>query len=176
MTWRETRARIEDFSSHPWLTIRVQIALGVVFILAALPKIADPPSFAHMIYNYQLVPGWLINIFALSLPWAELLLGTALVLGLWRRTSLFLIGALLVVFIVAIGINLFAGNPIDCGCFDVSSAGKSDAELLGDMIWTIIRDFLLLAGVVQVYLGLRRERLAPYPVTGEPPMLREAAS
>ena len=32
---------------HPWLTTRVQIALGVIFIAAALPKIVDPPSFAH---------------------------------------------------------------------------------------------------------------------------------
>src|SRR5207247_11062123 len=42
--------------AHPWLTIRVQIALGIIFIAAALPKIVDPPSFARMIYNYNIMP------------------------------------------------------------------------------------------------------------------------
>ena len=48
--------------THPWLTIRVQLALGAIFVIAALPKIADPPSFAHMIYNYRLVPSTLMII------------------------------------------------------------------------------------------------------------------
>jgi len=26
------------------------------------PKIIDPPSFAHMIYNYRIVPAKLINV------------------------------------------------------------------------------------------------------------------
>lgn len=167
----DIRRQVDGFSSHPWLTIRVQIALGVVFILAALPKLADPPSFAHMIHNYGIVPGWLVNISALTLPWVELLIGVALVLGLWRRTALTITGGLLIAFIAAIGMNLIAGNPIDCGCFDVSSAGKSSQELLGDMIWTIIRDLLLLAGVIQVFLGLHRERLATRSLAAGPPQL-----
>ena len=59
--------------THPWLTIRVQLALGVIFVVAALPKIADPPSFAHMIYNYRIVPAPVINLMALTMPWVELL-------------------------------------------------------------------------------------------------------
>ena len=69
--------------THPWLTVRVQIALGAIFVAAALPKIADPPSFAHMIYNYRILPGGLINISALVMPWVELLAGLALILGVW---------------------------------------------------------------------------------------------
>src|SRR5207249_2923751 len=67
--------------THPWLTIRVQIGLGAIFIVASLPKIADPPSFAHMIYNYRLLPGPLVNGLALLMPWVELLAGLALILG-----------------------------------------------------------------------------------------------
>src|SRR3954462_10571340 len=111
--------------THPWLTVRVQIALGAIFIAAALPKIADPPSFAHMIFNYRLVPGSLVNLSALILPWGELLCGLALVLGIWTRPSRTLVALLLIVFIVAIGINLFRGNAIDCGCFNVADAGKT---------------------------------------------------
>jgi putative oxidoreductase len=133
----------------PWLTVRVQILLGVVFVVAALPKIADPPSFAHMIYNYRMLPGPLVNAAGLFLPWFELLTGVALVLGIWRRTASVAIGALLLVFIVAIGFNLVRANPIDCGCFDVSAAGRSVEERFQDMGWVIARDVGMLALVAQ---------------------------
>ena len=113
------------FLTHPWLTIRVQLALGAIFVVAALPKIGDPPSFAHMIYNYRLLPGSLINISAMVMPWIELLCGLALILGVWRKGAVSIITIMLVVFIIAISINLGRGNAIDCGCFDVSAAGKS---------------------------------------------------
>lgn len=133
----------------PWLTVRVQILLGAVFVAAALPKIADPPSFAHMIYNYRMLPGTLVNAAGLFLPWFELLTGVALVLGIWRRTASVAIGALLLVFIVAIGFNLVRANPIDCGCFDVSAAGRSVEERFQDMGWVIARDVGMLALVAQ---------------------------
>jgi uncharacterized membrane protein YphA (DoxX/SURF4 family) len=142
--------------THPWLTVRTQIALGVFFIVAALPKIADPPSFAQMIYNYRLVPGPLVNVTALALPWAELLMGVALVCGIWRRTAAVLVGALLLVFIVAISVNLLRGNAIDCGCFDVADAGKSVEERFRDMWATILRDVGMLLLVGQGLFGARR--------------------
>ena len=147
---------IREALTHPWLTVRTQIALGVFFIVAALPKIADPPSFAHMIYNYRLVPGPLVNPAALTMPWAELLLGVALVCGIWRRTAASLVGALLAVFIVAISLNLLRGNAIDCGCFDVADAGKSVEERFRDMRFVILRDVGMLLLVAQGLLGATR--------------------
>jgi uncharacterized membrane protein YphA (DoxX/SURF4 family) len=99
-----------SFFVSPWLTIRVQLALGVIFVVAALPKLLDPPSFAHMIYNYRIVPGPLVNLAALIMPWIEILSGLALILGIWRTTARSIIATLLAVFIVAIGINLARGN------------------------------------------------------------------
>jgi putative oxidoreductase len=135
--------------SHPWLTARARIGLGLLFIAAALPKIVDPPSFAHMIYNYRIVPGALINAMALVLPWAELLAGIALVLGIWPRSATALVGAMLAVFIVAISINLARGHAIDCGCFDVRDAGKTVAQRLFDMKADVVRDLgmMVLAGL-----------------------------
>jgi uncharacterized membrane protein YphA (DoxX/SURF4 family) len=149
--------------SSPWLTVRGQILLGVVFVAAALPKIADPPSFAHMIYNYRLLPGQLVNGAGLFLPWFELLSGVALVLGIWKRTASAAIGALLLVFIAAIGFNLFRGNPIDCGCFDVSAAGRSVAERFREMWWVVARDLgmLLLVGQSLWVEGRTEERPDP---------------
>ena len=136
--------------ASPWLTVRVQIALGVFFVVAALPKVVDPPAFAHMIYNYRIVPGALVNLMGLVMPWVELMTGIALILGIWTRTSAALIGAMLGVFIVAISINLARGNAIDCGCFDVTAAGRSVAERLADMRWVVLRDLGMLVMVAQI--------------------------
>ena len=137
--------------------MRVQIALGIVFVAAAIPKIADPPAFAHMIYNYRLLPGGLINALALLMPWLELLAGLALILGVWRREAAVVVGALLIVFLVAIGVNLARGHAVDCGCFDVRSAGKPRDELLSEMRMVLLRDvgLLLLAAQVLVAAGPR---------------------
>ena len=151
MTAREALA-------HPWLTVRVQIALGVIFVVAALPKITDPPSFAHMIYNYRIVPGSLINFSSLVMPWLELLTGLALILGIWTRASRTIIGVLLVVFIIAIAFNLARNNAIDCGCFDVSKANLTHEERLADMRMVILRDVGMLLMVAQLWWADRVQR------------------
>lgn len=105
-----------------------------------------------MIYNYRLLPGGLVNALALVLPWVELFAGLALVLGVWKKEAAVTAAVMLVVFIVAIGINLARDHAVDCGCFDVRSAGKSREELLTEMKWVLLRDvgLLLLAGQVLV--------------------------
>jgi uncharacterized membrane protein YphA (DoxX/SURF4 family) len=141
-----------------WLTIRVQLALGVFFVAAALPKIVDPPSFAHMVYNYRIMPGGVVNLMALVMPWVELLCGLALILGIWTAAARSIIAALLLVFITAISVNLARGNAIDCGCFDPSPRPKSRAERLDDMRFVIYRDLGMLLMVAQLTLASRRER------------------
>ena len=147
---------LREAVTHPWLTVRTQIALGVFFVAAALPKIGDPPSFAHMVYNYRLLPGPLVNLTALTMPWAELLMGIALICGIWRRTAATLVGALLLLFVVAVSVNLLRGNAIDCGCFDVTAAGLSYEERIRDMWMGILRDVGMLLLVAQGLLGAAR--------------------
>ena len=142
--------------THPWLTVRVQIALGAIFVAAALPKITDPPSFAHMIFNYRVLPGSLINISALVMPWVELLAGLALILGVWVKPARWIITLLLVTFMIAITINLARGNAIDCGCFDVSAANKTYEERIHDMWFVLIRDAGMLLMVAQLAWAERK--------------------
>src|SRR3954447_25110954 len=143
--------------THPWLTVRVQISLGAIFIAAALPKIADPPSFAHMIYNYRLVPGSLINLSALVMPWVELLAGLALILGVWKASARTIVGILLAVFIIAISINLARDNAIDCGCFNVADRGKTHEQRIFDMKVDVFRDLGMLLMVGQLWWAGKRE-------------------
>ncbi len=142
--------------SSPWLTVRVQIVLGIIFLMAAWPKIVDPPSFAHMIYNYRILPAGLINITALTMPWLEILVGLALVLGIWVKPARWLVAAMLIVFILAIAFNLMRDNAIDCGCFDVSAANLTHEERIRDMWMVILRDIGMLLMVAQLWWADRK--------------------
>lgn len=146
--------------SHPWLVLRLQILLGALFVAAALPKIVDPPAFAQMVHNYRLLPPFAVSALALVLPWLELLCGVALVLGIWKRTAVLMVGAMLFVFIVAISVNLARGNAVNCGCFDVNGAVKTREELFADMRWVVVRDAAMLAGVALLSAAWRRREVA----------------
>jgi hypothetical protein len=143
--------------ASPWLTSRVQFVLAAVFVVAGFGKIADPPGFAHEVHNYKLLPGFAINAVAILLPWVEVVAGLALFFSLARRSAARIMGVLLLVFVVALSINLLRGRPVDCGCFGTSKVVKTDAERLKDMKWVIARDVGLLLLVAQVLGAVRRE-------------------
>ena len=136
-----------------------RIALGAVFIVAAGPKIADPPAFAHMVSNYLLVPAAAVNFLALFLPWFEMLAGIALVSGVFWRTGAKLSAVLLAVFILAIGINLARDHAVQCGCFDVHAAEKSHVQRIGEMRWVVGRDLGLLALTAWLVLSDEKRKI-----------------
>ena len=137
---------------HPRLTLACRIVLGLVFIGAALPKLADPPGFAKALWAYELFPSWSLNPLALGLPWLELICGLALCLGLWLRAATTWVAALLLAFCLALAINLVRHHPVDCGCFG-GAAPKTAAERLVDMRWSLLRDLGLLLLATQVLAG-----------------------
>ena len=141
---------------HPWLTVRAQIALGLVFVSAALSKIADPPGFAKSIWMYQLAPAWSLHPIALGLPWLELLCGLALCLGMWKRAAASWLAALLLAFIAALSINLARHHPVDCGCFGTEAVTRTEEERLADMQWAIVRDLGMLLLAAQILVSERR--------------------
>ena len=148
-------SRVTTFLRSEWLAVRVQIALGLIFLAAALPKLADPPSFAHMVWNYRLLPDALVNLQAILLPGVELVVGAALVLGLWPRAGALLSALMLIMFMVALGWALLSGIPVICGCFDVKAAVMTDEEKFRTMKMDLLRDagMLLLAAHVWWHRG-----------------------
>ena len=144
---------------HPWATLAARLILGLVFIAAALPKIADPPGFAKAIWAYGLFPAWSLHPLALVLPWLELFCGLALCLGFWLRAAAIWVGALLLSFCLALAINLARRHPVDCGCFG-ASAPKTKAEQLTDMRWLVLRDAALLLLVTQLLAATRTNQTA----------------
>ena len=102
---------------RPWIGLALRIFIGGYFVYAAVPKIIEPLAFATSIGHYGLMPNWLVNAYALVIPWLELLVGGALVVGYRVRTSTVLAGIMLVMFTLAVAWAVAWGLKIDCGCF-----------------------------------------------------------
>ena len=128
------------FLENRRLSMLIRIVLGAVFLYSAWPKIADPPGFAEMIWNYRILPGSFVNPLAILLPWLELFAGLALVSGVLRRGAAILIGMLLLVFIAALATDLARGIAVDCGCFAVASETRTIQEMFASMKLDLLRD------------------------------------
>lgn len=115
-----------SFLSNAYVVLFSRIVLGTVFIIASLDKIIAPDAFAANILAYKILPYAMVNMFALLLPWIELLCGVFLLAGVLVRPSSFIISSLLVVFVIAIVAALAQDLKIDCGCF-----GKDHATPIG---------------------------------------------
>jgi putative oxidoreductase len=129
--------------THPVLGLLLRVYIGGVFVYASMYKINYPGEFAETIASYQLVPYWAVNLMALVMPWAELIGGILMILGVRTKSAAAVIAGMLVMFSLAILITLIRDIPIGCGCF------TSVEEPLG---WsTLWRDLLWLAMTLQVY-------------------------
>jgi uncharacterized membrane protein YphA (DoxX/SURF4 family) len=114
------------------------LVLGGVFLYASVDKIRNPRDFARIVYHYQVIgpSQWLgfvpANVFAVTLPWVEVVVGVLLVTGFWRREAAAVGAALLVAFLVAVSWALAHGVDIEnCGCFTVTGKGRAaGAKLL----------------------------------------------
>ena len=124
-----------------WLLWLLALAVAGTFVVASLDKIANPGDFAQSVFYYRMVPLPLLHPFAMFIPWLELVLGLALILGFWRRGAALLTAGLLLVFIIAIIAALARGLDISCGCFGTGHTVGLDL---------ILRDALMLAACLIV--------------------------
>ena len=111
--WRIMR----DVLSNRFLYLMARCFVGVVFIVASIEKIAVPEQFAVAVEAYKLLPISLVNMFALFIPWLELLCGIFLVGGVFTRGSSLVVSVLLSVFLFGILSAMMRQLHIDCGCF-----------------------------------------------------------
>ncbi|MBD3333283.1 DoxX family membrane protein [candidate division GN15 bacterium] len=135
---------------NDWLTMVSRLILGITFIYASFYKIIDPGSFAKSIWYYHMVPGSLINMMALVMPWLEFLCGVGLILGIYFRGSVAWIGVMLMVFLIALVSAISRGLSIDCGCF------KAAADATGSAWRSLIFDIVLIPFLVQLLLTRSR--------------------
>jgi uncharacterized membrane protein YphA (DoxX/SURF4 family) len=127
-----------------------RLVMAGVFIYASIDKIIHPDLFAEAVYNYQVLPEYLVNLTALILPWLELILGACLLANRWMAGASALAAILMALFVGMTIFNLARGLDISCGCF---STDPDDDPIT---VLTLARDicFLIfslgLAGLVFV--------------------------
>lgn len=124
----------------------VGLAIGAIFIYASVDKVLHPDRFADAVHEYDMLPLFAVNAFALAMPWVELVVGVALIIGVWRRAAGLLTATLSVAFMVAIAQAEIRGLRIECGCFSVSGMSATEAS------WGLFaRDAALLLGSVLLW-------------------------
>jgi uncharacterized membrane protein YphA (DoxX/SURF4 family) len=137
------------------ITIIVRIALGGVFLLSCIPKIADPEAFAKIVTNYQLLSPPLVSATAILFPWIEAICGLALVSGRFEKGAALLVSLMMVVFIAIILYNAYRGLNIACGCFSLAAREPSSVVL------NTVRNLFILAAGTWVLFYSHHNRLAP---------------
>jgi putative oxidoreductase len=134
---------IPSVRRSPYLSIFCRILLGVIFIQFALSKILRPAVFAMNVVDYQMMPFWGVNLWSLILPWAELVAGLFLILGIRTRTAAIFIGGMNIIFIVGLVNAILHGYPINCGC--VGETGEPVNW------WKVLKNVAMLLMTVQIY-------------------------
>lgn len=96
--------------------LAASVGVGIILLVGGLSKWRHRALLPGVIANYRLLPTALIGPAALVLPFAEMLIGGALVAGLAPVPVLFAM-LLLGLFALAMVINITRGRThIDCGC------------------------------------------------------------
>jgi len=138
--------KIKKILSNPILLFFLRVIMGVVFIIASVNKIIEPEYFKAVIAEYKILPDIFVPLFAIILPWIELLCGIMLILDIYTQSNALIMLGILCIFIIGMSINLYQGIIHDCGCFDLF--GKEDIS-----VFTLLRDliFILLTLPILLY-------------------------
>ncbi len=126
----------------------LRFLIGGTFVYASFDKIAHPDGFAQSVFYYRMVPEYLLHLFAIGLPWLELVAGLALMTGFRRRGAALLIAMLTVTFFIAITSALARDLDISCGCFNTGEGHSVGIDLL-------IRNSLMFLGCLLIILQRR---------------------
>lgn len=139
---------MDKLALRPYQALAIRLALGGVFVWAGTAKLVQTVSFVETVAAFDILPVDWAAPFALSVIWIELIAGGLLLLDIWPRSNALVLLVLLLVFSAALGINIYRGNDVTCGCF----GGDGDSSLA----WTLLRD-LLLAGGAAVLLARKEQ-------------------
>ncbi len=130
---------------HPTFKRMAQIAAGIIFLAAALPKIADLSGFAGSVHNFHLepfIPMAATNLLAMTIPWVELVTGLALVSGVRPRAGAVVYTALLACFTIGVVAALARGLSFDCGCFGRAGSAPIGLKKLAENGVMLVVGFL----------------------------------
>jgi uncharacterized membrane protein YphA (DoxX/SURF4 family) len=132
--------------------------LAFLFILAGVSKIPSS-RFAPAVRDYRLIPDALVRPVSSLLPGIEIAAALLLGLGLIIRPSALLLAALLVIFAIAVAVNLARGRKVDCGCF----AGRGQPISSATLVRALALGAISLAVAIRPPLALSLDSLIRSP-------------
>ncbi len=139
---KRIKRQVQEYVYGNTLTIIVRIVIGLLFVYSSIFKIIDPSSFVDSIAQYRILSDNLLPYAAIAIPYIELFAGICLLLGFNIRPAATAGIVLMLVFIIAIIINMAQGRTFDCGCFELSNLGISETIgwglLLRDAVITVL--------------------------------------
>jgi uncharacterized membrane protein YphA (DoxX/SURF4 family) len=118
-----------------------------IFVRSGLGKTAGLAEFRIAVANYELLPASLVAPVAYSLPFAEIVAGVLLALGVLPVVVAAALALMLAAFAAAIAVNLARGRVFDCGC----AGSAATAQVIG---WQhVLIDFVLAGAAAAVALA-----------------------
>jgi len=150
-----------------WITFAARVILGATIAVSGFMKIGDlvkaiiqnmshagvwyVPQTVQDVKNYDLpLAPWIQSTVGYAMPIIEILLGVAILVGLWTRWTAALGGLMMVAYMIAISSAWARGLTISCGCF---GPGHQLAEGQKPMYWLdLLRDLGLLICAVWIFL------------------------
>ena len=136
--------------------------MATVFIVAGVNNALDPAATIQSIANYRLLPGLLVLLTGLYVPWLEIGCGWALLTrrlqsGAWMLAILLSAG-----FVIFTGSAWWRGLDIACGCFGTNGSASQ-------LPWmTALDAAMLLISVYGLRYHLRRRVPSGSPVEDTP--------
>ena len=95
----------------------VQVLLGAVFVMSAVPKLVAPRRFVQDVLRYRVGPQPAARAYGWLLPYMELGVGFGLLLGwnvAWAAGGVLIMVAS---FMVAVAVAMARGESLTCSCF-----------------------------------------------------------
>jgi hypothetical protein len=135
---------IPPIRRSPYLSIACRLLVGIIFMAFALSKILRPAVFALNVVDFGMMPSLGVDLWALALPWAELVVGMFLILGIRTRAAATLIAAMNLIFIVGLVHAIYLHLPINCGC--VGEVGEPVTW------WKVLKNTGMVVMTIQIFL------------------------
>jgi putative oxidoreductase len=140
------------------LEIIVRWILGGLLVWASLSKIANPQEFFVSMAAYKVaLPGVLLRLAAIILPWLELLCGLLLMGRIWTRAAALWALMMFGLFVMMTGQAWGRGLEISCGCFNLKAFGLDPAngkgfiKFIESVGFAFFRALLLFLGALYLF-------------------------
>ena len=126
-----------------WVVLR--ILFGSIFIFSGISKLFNLDAFAQTLGSLKIFNQYFLDIFSLSVPILEILLGVLIVIKYKIILSLYTITLILIIFTSILFSKLVEGEKIICNCFGGISTDPIDYITIFRNLFLILISSLILA-------------------------------